>query len=220
MYYSYKALAKTAKRFLGRPLYARRYEQMYRDIAGASKPVRTILEIGTNDGLNAERMVRAAKRSGADITYYGMDLFEEQTEFQFRQEFSLRTRTRAQVERYLRAAGITPVLVSGDSTALLPGLAREWPAMDVIFIDGGHSEATVRADWNNVQPLIGQHTLVFFDDYPNWGIKPVVDSIDTGKWDVTILPTTDRFRVRADEHGEANIAWRTFQIVRVKRKSS
>jgi hypothetical protein len=51
---------------------------------------------------------------------------------------------------------------------------------DFLFIDGGHSLATVSADWANVQPLLHRKSVVYFDDYPNWGIGPLVDAIDRG----------------------------------------
>jgi hypothetical protein len=65
--------------------------------------------------------------------------------------------------------------------------------MDLIFIDGGHSEETVGSDWANCEPLMHDQTIVYFDDYPRWGIGPVVDAIDRDRYDVTITKEFDEF---------------------------
>jgi hypothetical protein len=44
------------------------------------------------------------------------------------------------------------------------------PKMDLVFIDGGHSTETVATDWENVKDLLHEKSIVFFDDYPNWGV--------------------------------------------------
>ena len=157
-----------------------RYAPMYREIA-ETKP-RSILEIGTHDGLNALRMLKLT-----NAAYYGFDLFEQLDRKTFRREFALQPPSKRQVEKHLRGHNVK--LYSGDTRT-----SRAWddlPKMDLIFIDGGHSEETVAFDWKNAQRLMHDNTVVYFDDYPNWGVGPVVDSIKG--FDVSIQPEYDVF---------------------------
>lgn len=215
MYYLRKKLTKLGRHALGIRTYADRYDEIYNEIRRLR--ARRILEIGTNDGLNAVRMARAMHDGGHEIEYHGFDLFEQQGEAEFKREFSLRTRSLGEVRRHLRANGVNVArLVAGDSTVTLPREVPSLPVMDLIFIDGGHSVETVLADWTNVEPLVGPGTTVIFDDYPNWGVGPAVDSIDRVAWDVTILPTKDRFKVQRGKLGTAD--WMTFQLAMVRRR--
>ena len=54
------------------------------------------------------------------------------------------------------------------------------PKMDVIFIDGGHSEKVVGEDWEWCRKLMHWGTRCFFDDYvprPNYGVITTVEQI-------------------------------------------
>jgi len=42
--------------------------------------------------------------------------------------------------------------------------------------------------WLNIKDLLHAESVVFFDDYPNWGVGAIVDKIDREKWDVRIMP--------------------------------
>ncbi len=202
MYYLRKRVGRAAKRLLGLPTFPPgRYRHLYDEIERL-RP-RRILEVGTNDGMNAVEMVRRAKRRGArDIEYFGFDLFEALDRAELRREFSIRTRSRDEVASHLRKHGVKRAeLVAGDTRKTLPEAARTLAPMDFIFIDGGHSYETVLSDWTSVEPLVSETTSVFFDDYPNFGIGPVVDEIDREKWDVTIFPTVDRFAIKDPSFG-------------------
>lgn len=57
-------------------------------------------------------------------------------------------------------------LVLGDSTQTLPQLIQTNPhtTFDLVFIDGGHDEATVRSDLENCLRLAHDQTLLLMDD--------------------------------------------------------
>jgi predicted O-methyltransferase YrrM len=213
LYYSRKAIGRAAKRLIGRPTFPpSRYRHLYEWLSthGAER----ILEIGTNDGFNAVQMVRAASHRSANVAYYGFDLFERQGQEERLREFSIRAPAMEQVHSYLIRRGLKdPILVAGDSNITLREHLPSLPEMDVVFIDGGHSVATVANDWTLVRQLVGSNTCVFFDDYPNWGVGPVVDSIPAGIWNVDILPTSDVFA----DHARGELL--TCQLVRVSRRS-
>jgi len=219
-YYSRKAAAAFAKKILRKQPFPNRYRQIYAEIANL-KP-RCILEIGTNDGINALRMLDTARHYNANVEYYGFDLFEALTDQDLDREFSLPTPSRIQVLRHFERKGAKSVfLFSGDTTETLPEMAPRLPPMDFIFIDGGHSYETVAADWTNIQPLIHSETVVLFDDYPNFGIKPVINRLDQEQWHVEVLPTIDRFpAAEFNSGGDAATKVREFQIVKVTASES
>lgn len=60
--------------------------------------------------------------------------------------------------------------------------AKQWdgPKVGMLFIDGDHSEASVRADFEAWQPNLRDGAMVVFDDYlspKNPGVKAAVDSL-------------------------------------------
>lgn len=194
VYYLRKRLGRAAKRLLGLPTFPpKRYRHLYEEIARV-RP-RRILEIGTNDGLNAVEMVNVARRSGVrEVEYFGFDLFEGMDDKLHRREFALHPRSKREVAALLRRRGVRQAqLFAGDTRETLREAARTLPVMDLVFIDGGHSYETVASDWKGVEPLVGNHTSVFFDDYPSFGVGRAVDEIDRELWEVTIFPTVDRF---------------------------
>lgn len=201
MYYFRKRIGRAAKRALGLQTFPPgRYRALYEEIERL-RP-RRILEVGTNDGVNALEMIRVVRRSGGAVDYFGFDLFEALDTAKLQREFSIRTRSRQEVERHLRRNGVfTALLVAGDTRKTLPEAARTLAPMDLIFIDGGHSYETVLSDWTSLQPLISDTTSVIFDDYPNFGIGPVVDHIDRMAWDVIIYPAADRFDIKDPSFG-------------------
>jgi hypothetical protein len=219
VYYLRKRIGRAAKRALGLQTFPPgRYRHIYEEIERL-RPKR-ILEVGTNDGINAVEMIRVARRSGVSVDYFGFDLFEALDRAELRREFSIRTRSRHEVARHLRRNGVSSAqLVAGDTRKTLPEAARTLAPMDLIFIDGGHSYETVLSDWTSVEPLISDTTSVFFDDYPNFGIGPVVDQIDRSAWDVTIFPTVDRFEIKDPSFGsERSASTLEVQVARARRR--
>ncbi len=156
------------------------------------------MEIGTAAGKRAELMIRAALKHHAPskVEYYGFDLFGRSP----KEELSPRiiAPPMREVRLSLQKTGSRIRLFKGDTKKTLPKVVPMLPVMDLIFIDGGHSEETVRSDWENVQPLIGPETVVVFDDYWNFpgggGCKPLVDTLKRfGEWRVDVLNPVDVF---------------------------
>lgn len=164
---------------------------------------RRIMEIGTHDGANAERLIRIAQRVHAsnDVEYFGFDLFEEITAQKVRDEFALQPPAEAVVRERLRATGARIELFRGDSRITLPAAKAVIGIVDFIFIDGGHSQETTRSDWENAQDHIGPRTVAVIDDYfeneelevREFGSQVLVESLDPASWQVRLLDPLDTF---------------------------
>jgi hypothetical protein len=155
---------------------------------------RRIVEVGTCKGERAEMMIRAALRHRVDVEYIGFDLFEAPPEA----EFSARTQPWAveQVRERLAGLGAAVTLYKGFSAETLPlaGLRD----IDLAFIDGGHSDETVRGDFEAVLPAMCACAPIMLDDYWNYpgggGCKALVDGLDRESFAVTMLEPVDVFR--------------------------
>jgi len=164
----------------------------------------SFLEVGVFNGHFAERILKTASKSTPDskLHYLGVDLFKEGlTQDKHAAEVSLYPRTLTEVQSRLCKFDNTKVeLIQGDSTKVLPLIPKHLK-FDVIHIDGGHSFETVQNDWKNVMEVIGPRTVVFFDDYTNrrgvtkggFGVKKVVDCIDSSKFQVKLSKNRDYF---------------------------
>ena len=215
MYYKKKAIVRWIKENLGLRTYPHRYDQLFNEI-DALHP-RTILEIGTNDGINADRLFERASRYRKDVEYYGFDLFELMNDVDFLKEFSLEAPSKEKVDKFLRQNGcLKRQLFAGNTIESLPRNKAQLPKMDLVFIDGGHSEDTVASDWMNVQALLHASSVVFFDDYPNWGVGLVVDAIDRERWDVQIMPIQDVYSVNRRFDLRSNTERMSFSLARVQ----
>lgn len=172
-----------------------RYKNLFTTIEDI-KPA-TILEVGTWNGNQAVRMVNHARKYRSDVTYYGFDLFELLTEDKYKYEVSKKPPSQLEVEQKLKSANINFKLYKGDTAETLIQAAAEIPKVDFVYIDGGHSVDTIRQDWNNVEKLMHDNTVVIFDDYwrnrTDAGCKAVVDLIDTLKYKVEVLPEINTF---------------------------
>ena len=139
-----------------------------------------IMEIGVADGENARTMVMVALRdfSPKEVEYYGFDLFEGNR--------------MDHVKQKLRETECKFKLFKGDSVETLSKLVKILPKIDLIFIDGGHSYATVKSDWENSRSLMHDETAVFFHNYDFSGSKRVVDNISREEYQVKIIhPSSD-----------------------------
>jgi hypothetical protein len=173
---------------------ALRYENLALEIERVK--ARRMIEVGTCKGDRAELMIRTALRSWkpADVSYFGFDLFETPPEA----EFSARTPPWDIDKVYgrLRPLGAHVILRAGDSRKTLPYLNIE--DVDLAFIDGGHSEETVCADFWNVLPRMARGAPILLDDYWNYpgggGCKPLVDGLDRGRFEVTLIEPVDVFK--------------------------
>jgi len=142
-----------------------------------------IMEIGVANGENAKTMVMVAIRnlSPEEVEYYGFDLFGGDDDSRMKQ-----------VRQKLKETGCRFKLFKGDSVETLLSVLATLPKMDLIFIDGGHSYATVKRDWENTRSLMHDETAAFFHNYDWSGVKGVVDNISRQKYQVKIIhPSSD-----------------------------
>jgi len=144
------------------------------------------MEIGTYKGETAERLIRAAQSNHDQVEYYGFDLFARVPANEFFPT-SKDVPTLEEVKTRLDRTGAKIRLFKGDTRETLPSLVEKLPKMDFIFIDGGHSEETVRSDWENSRRLMHDRTLVVFDDMGLFGVTKVVESIDKNHFAVNVI---------------------------------
>jgi hypothetical protein len=179
----------------------RRYVNLFRSIY--QRRCRSLVEIGTWNGMHAEQMIRvAAARWGVGaVRYTGFDLFEDLTEEQFRQEYSKRPPSYQEVLARLEKTGARITLHRGNTRQTLPRASEALRRADLVFIDGGHSIETITADWDAVQRAMSPGTTVLFDDYypdpspelDGLGCQTIVDSLDQARYSVEVLQPTDEF---------------------------
>ena len=111
--------------------------------------------------------------------------------------------SKSEVEVLLNSTGVTVNLIQGNTHETLPKFVEDNKDLkiDFVFIDGGHSFETVESDWNNIQNIIDENSVVIFDDYwyppngaePTFGCNRVIDALDRDKWEVVELPISDTF---------------------------
>jgi predicted O-methyltransferase YrrM len=178
------------------------YKRLFRYLN--ENPCKNILEIGTYTGENAVQMIKATanKKSGlaeSDVHYYGIDLFNTIVPAQIDSEMSHpSTPSMDAVKEYItQRTNAKITLFEGNSRNTLKSLISELPTMDLIFIDGGHSIETILNDWKNASKLMGDNTVVFFDDYlpemPFIGALQLSQQIDLAKYVVDIMPEYDDY---------------------------
>lgn len=193
-YLRYLALIRTTR--------PRRYRALFETIY--QHAARKIVEIGVFNGVHALQMIRTATlhHPPGDIHYFGFDLFEELTPDLLQSEFSKKAPPCAAVQRKLEKTGATIRLFKGDSKLTLPNAVPTIGEVDFAFIDGGHSVETIQSDWKWVQKLMGDQTIVLFDDYyrntepemEGLGCQGLIDGLDRGVYEIAILEPTDVFR--------------------------
>lgn len=175
-----------------------RMENLLSHIANSS--VSSILEIGVWKGENALRMLKSASKVPDQVTYVGIDLFEDlASQINLEREASLWPESEDNVLMKLTRSypGAHIELVPGYSKDTLPTLIGR--KFQLIFIDGGHSYETVLCDWTNALKLISHDGYIFIDDYTNieatilgnFGVRKLVDSLDPEMYNVQILDPED-----------------------------
>jgi len=163
---------------------------------------KTILEIGVFNGAFAKRMLLSATNSvNGNVSYTGVDLFEDLTSKVHKREISLWASKKASVYKDLSKIKNAKIsLLKGYSSDLLPLLEGKMK-FDLILIDGGHSYKTVKSDFDFAKKLINTNGAIFFDDYVNsqgvlkegYGINKVVDNINRAKYSIKISKNRDIF---------------------------
>ena len=157
------------------------------------------MEIGTWKGQRARLMILEAQKHipRQEVSYFGFDIFEPLSLETMSKEFSKQPPLMEKVESELNKTGAKIMLYKGDTRETLPKTIPLLPKMDFIFIDGGHSLATVQNDWDYASRLMHSGTVLIFDDYwpekQDGGAKPIVDAIDRSVYNVKILPEFDVF---------------------------
>ena len=170
-----------------------RYAQIL-DVMDEIKP-RRICEIGTWNGNRALQMIQTAAkyRPMKQIYYQGFDLFGQQTGEQYRRELSKIGLPADIVRCRLRATGANIKLIEGDTNDVLN--SNIGFQHDFVFIDGGHSEETIRNDANAVLQLFqfSPGVVVIFDDYyhagkpEGMGCNTIIDGLGT-EYEIEHLP--------------------------------
>lgn len=171
---------------------ALRYDNLVHEIERI-RP-RRIMEVGTCRGERAEMMIRAAAQYQGDVEYFGFDLFEAPPE----KEFSARKQPWPITQVYERLSwlGARVHLVQGDTRKTLP--LCQTAGIDLVFLDGGHSDETVRSDFAAVLKCASPKASIMCDDYWNYpeggGCNALVDGLDRGVYNVEILEPVDEFK--------------------------
>ena len=142
---------------------------------------RSIVEIGTSTGIGTLVMAAALLEGGGDTPrLITIDLPLGRTTFG-----EGLARNRATVERLVpRIADVIDWRL-GESHAVLDALAAEVRQADLVFIDGGHSEAIVRGDWVRALSL-KPRIVVLHDTVHLADVARVVDELSAQYPGVTI----------------------------------
>jgi predicted O-methyltransferase YrrM len=173
-----------------------RYDQLIH-IIDLVKP-RTIVEIGTQAGHSAVKMIQRAMKYRKSIQYVGYDLFDEATKETDEAELNIKPHYAVEkVEGYIKqnCPGAEIHLIKGNTRQTLKNIVA-----DLCFIDGGHSVETIANDYEKCKGssvivlddfytvdkdgkvpdlnLYGCNQLV--SDLPNALILPVVNEVRTG----------------------------------------
>jgi predicted O-methyltransferase YrrM len=100
-----------------------------------------------------------------------------------------------------RRRGFSFSLHQGYTRETLPAFKAANPDFraQFIFIDGGHSIETIRADWENCTHLVDDRGAIFMDDFyaneelaERFGCNNLVETLKNNpRWEVTVLPQAD-----------------------------
>lgn len=183
-----------------------RYEALYavaEDIIAERRDGMVFLEVGTYDGTRAIDLSKFWKeQTGTPFIYLGFDLFEDMDLATNTKELS-KSRlppSRELVAAKMQAADIRCQLVKGNTRETIPNFVTNYhpnsPNPDFIYIDGGHSLATIQSDWESLLPLIQPRTYVLFDDYyenrDDFGCKQLITKLQSDpKFKVKLLDPVD-----------------------------
>ena len=127
----------------------------------------TILEVGTWTAYRAVDLLAYAPNKAM---YYGFDLFEDMTEELDKAEFNVKHHVPMHAaDAYL---GVFPhELIKGNTHDTLPEFVKRDIKIDFAFIDGGHSEETIRSDFDSVRKMMNKGGMIILDDYYTPPIK-------------------------------------------------
>ena len=146
-----------------------------------------VVEIGTWNG------DRAADFMGTSNCYYtGFDLFEEASQETDEKEYNVKKHFEvAEVAQALQRKGFTKyMLVRGDTNETLANTTVE--PFDFCFIDGGHSEDTIKNDFDWVYENIQPGGTIILDDYYTPKQAGLGCNFLIEEYELEILEPTDR----------------------------
>lgn len=190
-----------------------RYENLLR-LIDEIRPGR-ILEIGVWRCHQALAMIERAQAYQETVEYWGFDLFEPMSD-EMKTLETAKSRPALSLEAataLLATTGAEIHLTKGNTRQTLPQKISSMPPMDFIFIDGGHSVATIKSDWLQVAHLMHGRTVAVLDDvYPDdrsIGAQAVVDIISDHPAYVTrLLEPVDEIHGRRIQLAEIRVASR------------
>lgn len=187
------------------PLSSTRRYRVLLDIVFENR-IKTILEIGVYTGRRAVELIKTAGiyYHPKDVTYLGFDLFDQMNDEILKGQLSKKPDTMNAVRHKIEKTGANVFLFKGFSEETLPQLTLkkdDYPPIGLVFIDGGHSIATISSDWENVRKLLSESTVVIFDDYyvdcptliDRFGCNAVIDTLDRSLYHVEFIETVDSF---------------------------
>ena len=174
---------------------------------------RRIVEIGVWNGVHGRQMIETAANNHRrqTVEYFGFDLFEDLSASLLKEEFSKQPPPVHEVQARLEATGARIRLFKGNTRTTLAPALKEIGTSDLVFIDGGHSVASITSDWNEVRAAMGPKTTVIFDDYyvdagpelDELGCQTVIDAVDRSEFTVDRLEPIDSFQ---EEWGTRHVA--------------
>ena len=146
-----------------------RYEML--DVLIKHYKSKHIVEVGTWNGGRAIQMAKASFKEHNAVSYVGFDLFEEANEELDKIELNSKRHNTLEavtarleefkMEMAKKGLQFTFNLFKGDSKVTLGEAAEYIKNVDFAYIDGGHSEATVRSDFEYLK----HSPVVVFDDF-------------------------------------------------------
>lgn len=149
-----------------------RYQNLLKQIS--KRQPRTIMEIGTWNGVHGSRMLAHARQYRKNAVYYGFDLFEDMDSNTAKKEINPKAVTpREEVIKNFAREGFTLNidyhLLKGFTKITVPRFIATSKSlhevMDFIFIDGGHSLETISDDLENAVQLMDKESVLLMDDY-------------------------------------------------------
>lgn len=163
-----------------------RYSNLLKQIS--KRQPRTLMEVGTWNGVHGSRMLKYARQYKKNAIYYGFDLFEDMTPETAHKELNpKKVITRQDVVKQFAEEGfilnVDYHLIQGVTKETLPRFIASSRSlkevMDFIFIDGGHSLETIAEDLENCSKVADKDTCFLMDDYysnrEDFGAKAVIE---------------------------------------------
>jgi predicted O-methyltransferase YrrM len=123
-----------------------------------------LVEIGTWNGKRATELMAVC-----DCYYTGFDLFEEATRESDTAEMNVKNHEdMVDVAKRIEMVGLNRFkLIRGNTRETLPKWIEsdEFQPFDFAFIDGGHSEETIRSDYEHIKNSMTEGLIVLDDWY-------------------------------------------------------